>query len=92
MKFFEDIIGILQKYGMTYLTGAGNTLLLALIGTVAGCIIGFAVGTVQATPLPDGKVKRVLMKIVRAILRGYVELFRGTPTLTWIFVPKSANR
>ena len=81
MKFFEDIIGILQKYGMTYLTGAGNTLLLALIGTVAGCIIGFAVGTVQATPLPDGKVKRVLMKIVRAILRGYVELFRGTPMI-----------
>ena len=81
MKFINDILKIISDYGMTYLKGAGNTLLLALIGTVAGCIIGFIVGTVQATPLPEQKGKRVLMQIVRAILRGYVELFRGTPMI-----------
>ena len=81
MKFLNDILKIITQYGKSYLTGAGNTLLLALIGTVIGCIIGFAVGTVQATPLPEEKGKRAFMKIVRGILRGYVELFRGTPMI-----------
>ena len=81
MKFFEDILKIVREYGMSYLNGAGKTLLLALIGTAIGCIIGFAVGTVQATPLPKGKAKRGIMYVVRAILRGYVELFRGTPMI-----------
>lgn len=81
MEFINDIIKIIQKYGMTYLKGAENTLILALVGTVIGCIIGFAVGTVQATPLPRGKIKRVIMRIVRAVLRAYVEFFRGTPMI-----------
>ena len=81
MKFLNDILKIITEYGSSYLKGAGNTLLLALIGTVLGCIIGFAVGTVQATPLPEKGGKRVIMKIVRGILRAYVELFRGTPMI-----------
>ena len=47
MNFFERIVYILQNYGISYLKGAGTTLLIALVSTAIGCVIGFAVGIVQ---------------------------------------------
>ena len=44
MNFFERIVYILQNYGISYLKGAGTTLLIALVSTAIGCVIGFAVG------------------------------------------------
>ena len=45
--FFANCATVLQKYGFSYLRGAGTTLLLALVGTFFGCLIGFAVGALQ---------------------------------------------
>ena len=75
---------MLQKYGFSYLRGAGTTLLLALVGTFFGCLIGFAVGALQTIPIDkqrDPAWKRVLLRILRVVLRCYVELFRGTPMI-----------
>ena len=75
---------MLQKYGFSYLRGAGTTLLLALVGTFFGCLIGFAVGALQTIPIDkqrDPVWKRVLLKILHIFLRCYVELFRGTPMI-----------
>ena len=75
---------MLQKYGFSYLRGAGTTLLLALVGTFFGCLIGFAVGALQTIPVDkqrDPVWKRVLLKILHIFLRCYVELFRGTPMI-----------
>ena len=75
---------MLQKYGFSYLRGAGTTLLLALVGTFFGCLIGFAVGALQTIPIDkqrDPAWKRVLLKILHIFLRCYVELFRGTPMI-----------
>ena len=49
--FFANCATVLQKYGFSYLRGAGTTLLLALVGTFFGCLIGFAVGALQTSPL-----------------------------------------
>ena len=49
--FLNECAFLLQKYGVSYLRGAGTTLLLALVGTLAGCLIGFAVGTLQTIPI-----------------------------------------
>ena len=60
------------------------TLLLALVGTFFGCLIGFAVGALQTIPVDkqrDPVWKRVLLKILHIFLRCYVELFRGTPMI-----------
>ena len=68
----------------SYLRGAGTTLLLALVGTLAGCLIGFAVGTVQTIPIApqrDPLHKRIPLRLLRGLLRCYVELFRGTPMM-----------
>lgn len=83
-SFFENIAELLNRYGMTYLTGAGTTLLISLVGTFFGCVIGFLVGIVQTIPVDkkrDSIVKRVILAVVRAILRAYVEVFRGTPMI-----------
>jgi putative lysine transport system permease protein len=69
---------------MTYLTGAGTTLLISIVGTFFGCVIGFAVGIVQTIPTDkkrDSLLKRGFLAVVRAILRAYVEVFRGTPMI-----------
>lgn len=83
-KFFLTCSNLLQKYGMSYLRGAGTSLMLALVGTFFGCLIGFAAGVIQTIPVDkrrDGAVKRSLLAVLKGILRCYVELFRGTPMI-----------
>lgn len=80
-QLISDIADLLQTYGMAYLSGAGTTLLLALIATVLGCVIGLVCGILNTIPcMPyDKPVKKTVLKIIRVIVRIYVEVFRGTP-------------
>ena len=84
-----DIVKLWSKYGGSYLTGMRNTLVLALVATVIGCIIGFICGILNTIPCTDRDPlpKRVLLRLVRIIVRVYVEVFRGTPmVLQAVFV------
>ena len=83
MSFADNVVKVITKYGLSYLRGAGTTLLISMVGTAIGCLIGFIVGTVQTIPAnkKDPLVKRILLGIVKGILYGYVELFRGTPMI-----------
>ena len=76
-----DIAKLLAKYGGSYVTGICNTLVLALVATVIGCIIGFVCGVLNTIPYTDRDPlpKRILLKLIRIIVRVYVEVFRGTP-------------
>ena len=76
-----DIVKLWTKYGSAYLSGIENTLILALVGTVIGCVIGFACGVLNTIPYTksDHAVKRFVLGLVRVIIRIYVEVFRGTP-------------
>ncbi len=84
MSFLGRIGYLLQRYGTSYLKGAGTTLVIALVSTAIGCLIGFVVGVVQTIPADkkrDSAAKRGLLKAVKVILKAYVELFRGTPMI-----------
>ena len=78
-----DISSLLSKYGKVYLSGIGNTLLLAIVATLFGCIIGFICGILQTIPCSkrDNIVKRFFLGLIRVIVRIYVEVFRGTPMI-----------
>lgn len=80
-KLFADILKLWGKYGGSYLIGMRNTLVLALTATVIGCVIGFVCGVLNTIPYSkrDPLPKRFLLKLVRVIVRVYVEIFRGTP-------------
>ncbi|MCI7807848.1 amino acid ABC transporter permease [bacterium] len=89
VQLFADIAKLWGKYGNSYMTGMRNTLILALIGTVIGCLIGFVCGVLNTIPYTknDPLPKRFLLKLVRVIVRIYVEVFRGTPmVLQAVFV------
>ena len=78
---FADIRDLLGVYWKTYLTGMGNTLILAVVATLIGCIIGLACGILNTIPYAknDPPVKKFFLRLIRAIIRIYVEVFRGTP-------------
>ena len=80
-KTFQDIGKLWQVYGEAYLRGIQNTLILALVATLAGCVIGLVCGVLNTIPYTDRDplYKRIVLRLIRAIVRIYVEVFRGTP-------------
>ena len=85
----SDIAKLWAKYSYSYLSGMGNTLLLALTATAIGCVIGFICGVLNTIPCApgDSPVKKFFLKLIRIIVRIYVEIFRGTPmVLQAVFV------
>ena len=67
----------------SFLSGAGNTMIIAIVGTFLGCLIGFIVGIIQTIPVDqrDSTVKKTLVGILKFIMACYVEFFRGTPMM-----------
>ena len=49
--FWGRIQYLLQQYGSSFLSGAGNTMIIAIVGTFLGCLIGFIVGIIQTIPV-----------------------------------------
>ena len=80
-ELFSDIVRLWNAYGPTYLNGIKNTLILAVVATFFGCVIGLVCGILNTIPYStrDPLWKRVLLKLIRGIVRIYVEVFRGTP-------------
>ena len=60
--FWGRIQYLLQQYGASFLSGAGNTMIIAIVGTFLGCLIGFIVGIIQTIPVDkrDSAVKKTL--------------------------------
>ena len=71
----QNIMKLLQKYGMNFLNGLGTTLLLALISVAIGCVIGAIVAILLL-----GK-----SKILKAIATVYTEVVRDTPLLLQLY-------
>ncbi|HIS66627.1 MAG TPA: amino acid ABC transporter permease [Candidatus Scatomorpha merdipullorum] len=80
-QLVSDIGSLLEVYWLAYLKDMGNTLILATVATVIGFIIGLACGILNTIPYSksDSPVKKFFLKLIRAIVRIYVEVFRGTP-------------
>jgi putative lysine transport system permease protein len=83
---FEWIIKIIAENWPMFLRGAGVTLLIALIGTILGAAIGLLAGVIRTIPLPEKGAKKILLKVINAILSIYIEFFRGTPMIVQAMV------
>ena len=86
MNFQDMIARLFTDYWRLYLAGTGFTILLAVIGTVAGFAIGLGVGVVRCIPLRTGgqthiSPRSAFLRIINAILAIYIEVFRGTPMI-----------
>ena len=80
-ELFYDVGRLWNVYAPSYLNGVKNTLILAVVATLLGCLIGLVCGVLNTIPISqnDSVVKKVLLKLLRAVIRVYVEVFRGTP-------------
>lgn len=78
-----DISYLWGKYAHQYLVGAEKTIVLALISTAIGCLIGLLCGILQTIPCAktDNPMKKFFLGLLRVIIRIYVEVFRGTPMI-----------
>ena len=84
--FFSRIGNIIKTYYLSILKGVGYTILVAIVGTVAGLFIGLLIGMYRTLDAPKNKVLAVLKKIGDVILSAYIEVFRGTPMMVQAMV------
>ena len=80
-KLCHDVALLWSKYWPMYLNGIRNTLILALAATVIGFAIGLICGILNTIPYTkqDPLPKRFVLRLIRVLVRIYVEVFRGTP-------------
>ena len=86
MNFFTDVVNILTEHYEFLLRGIGYTMLIALVGTIAGLLIGLATGVLRTCPLSKNGFLRVLQRILNGLIAVYVEVFRGTPMMVQAMV------
>ena len=79
----SDMARLWEAYGPRYLAGVQNTLILAVAATAIGCLIGLICGILNTIPYTrqDPLPKRFLLRLIRVVVRVYVEIFRGTPMM-----------
>ncbi|MDR2347292.1 MAG: amino acid ABC transporter permease [Bifidobacteriaceae bacterium] len=87
--FFDWVALILRDYWPWLLMGGGDTMMLALTGTLVGVALGLGVGVVRTIPADKrsaGPARRVVLKCANVLLAIYIEVFRGTPMMVQAMV------
>lgn len=87
-SFFGWVTFLAEKYWPLFLTGAFNTLLIALVGTVLGFLLGLLVAIARTVSLRRGAgwLKRFSLGALKGLLAAYIEIFRGTPMIVQAMV------
>ena len=87
-NFWGWVLFVIRQYGPLFLTGARNTLLIAITGTAAGFLIGLLVAIVRTIPLKPSTplTVRGLVRFAQFLLTVYIEVFRGTPMIVQAMV------
>lgn len=87
-SFFDWVTLLVGKYGGMFIQGAGVTLMIALVGTISGFVIGLGVAIARTAELSpqSGRLPRALLKAVKGLLTAYIEIFRGTPMIVQAMV------
>ena len=86
--FFPQVGFFLQYYWLEFLKGMGITLLISLVGTICGFILGVGLALLRKLENNpnDNRFLKVIKKIASGFSYGYIELFRGTPMMVQALV------
>ena len=84
----EWMIFLAKKYSGMFLEGTWLTLYIAVAGTILGFLLGYIIGIIQDIRINEGDsiLKKGIFKILKAICRIYVEVFRDTPMIVQAMV------
>lgn len=83
MNFFNDVITLItnEKYMGMLIEGLGTTVLISVLASLLGLILGTAVAIIGIAE-GNGPV----IKILKAICKVYVTVIRGTPMALQLFI------
>ncbi|MDY3052508.1 MAG: ABC transporter permease subunit [Ndongobacter sp.] len=81
--FFTVMGDLISEYGALFLRGAGVTMLISVLGTVIGFVIGLFVQVLRIIPIDrkKGALRNFMVRVLRLLLNIYIEVFRGTPMM-----------
>ena len=79
----EWMLFLSQKYAKMFLEGTWLTLYIAVLGTLAGFILGYVIGVIQDLSIHQGDnvLKKAFFRVLKAVATVYVEIFRDTPMI-----------
>lgn len=81
--FFEGIFFLLQTQWRTFATGLWTTIIISIIGTFFGFLIGLVLASFRL--LPTGQhystFHRTMVAILDQLAKAYIQVFRGTPMI-----------
>lgn len=79
----EWMVFLAKKYSSMFIEGTWLTLYIAVIGTIFGFILGYVVGIVEDIKINpgDGILRKLFVRLVKAVFTIYVEIFRDTPMI-----------
>ena len=81
--FFASVGAILERYWPLFLRGIAMTMLVSVLGTVFGFLIGLLVQIVRSIRCGNNVVlgRRILVRFFQLLCNIYIEVFRGTPMM-----------
>lgn len=82
-SFLGQMKEIVKEYYPLFLKGIKNTMLIAVLSTIFGFMLGLIVAILRKLDVNKSKnpVGYIFSKILNLILQIYVEIFRGTPMM-----------
>lgn len=85
IELIETMINLATKYQSLLWMGIYRTVILGIVGTVAGLLIGLIVGAIRVICMKHEPSEKRALKIVKWIINGimnlYITIFRGTPMM-----------
>ncbi len=81
--FWGSVWQLLGTYRSLFLRGTGVTLLISIVSTIIGFIIGLLIAVIRTIKInkEHHRVRYLLLQVVDWLLLGYIEIFRGTPMM-----------
>ncbi|MGL5258837.1 MAG: amino acid ABC transporter permease [Lachnospiraceae bacterium] len=85
---FGWVLYMAKEYAGMFLEGTWTTLYMAVIGTVLGFFLGFALGIIGDSQIrkEDNIIKKVMLRIIKIVFSIYIEIFRDTPMIVQAMV------
>ena len=82
-SFLNKVSVIFSRYSSVFAYGVAVTLLLAVVGTLAGLVVGLILGAIRAVEIDerDNTFVRVLKIVGQKLVALYVWVVRGTPMM-----------
>ena len=83
MELLEKIWFLLTNYYDLFLQGVTNTLLVAILGTLFGLILGMGLYFMKSMQVhfKDNLFQKIAKRICNLLATGYIDIIRGTPMM-----------